>query len=272
MSGMNQTGLNQTGTNQTGTRALIGHTGFVGSNLVSQQRFDAFYNSSSIGDIDGLRFADVVCAGVSAVKWWANQNPAEDLSRIEGLIAHLDTIAADNFTLISTVDVYGTPIDVSEADQPALDGLHPYGANRLMLERWVSQRFPSSQIVRLPALFGSGLKKNAIFDLMHDNRLHVINGASAFQWYPLQRLSADLDIARTRHLGLVNLATEPVSMEQIRARFFPERRIGAEAAPQARYDMHTIHEAEFGGADGYILDRDGVLDALGRFIDAERPT
>ena len=252
-------------------RALIGHTGFVGSNLLAQQEFEALYNSSSIGGIDGRHFADVVCAGVSAVKWWANQNPREDLERIEALIARLDTIRADNFTLISTIDVYADPIGVSEADQPILDGLHAYGANRAMLERWVSERFPCHQIVRLPALFGAGLKKNAIYDLMHDNRLHVINGASVFQWYPLERLSADLELARTRTLGVVNLATEPLSMEEIRARYFPHLEIGADAAPQARYDMRTIHDAEFGGADGYILDRAGVLAALERFIQSESP-
>ena len=250
-------------------RALIGHTGFVGSNLVRQSAFDATFNSSSIGDIDGRRFADVVCAGVSAVKWWANQNPDEDLARIRSLMAHLDTVAADNFTLISTVDVYASPVGVTEADQPVPDGLHAYGANRAMLERWVSERFPAHQIVRLPALFGPGLKKNAIYDLMHDNRIHVINGASVFQWYPLERLADDLELARTRHLGVVNLATQPLSMEAIRARFFPGSVMGAEPAPQARYDMRTIHDAEFGGADGYILDQDGVLAALDRFIAAE---
>ena len=253
-------------------RALIGHTGFVGSNLLRQQAFDHLYNSASIGEIDGRHFADVVCAGVSAVKWWANQNPAEDLERIRGLIAHLDTITADNFTLISTVDVYGHPIGVSEADQPALEGLHAYGSNRAMLERWVSDRFADHQIVRLPALFGAGLKKNAIYDLMHDNRIQVINGASSFQWYPLDRLGGDLELARDRHLGVVNLATEPVSMEEIRARFFEGSVIGADAAPVAQYDMRTIHDAEFGGAGGYVLDHAGVLAAIGRFIETERPS
>ena len=252
-------------------RALIGHTGFVGSNLLRQGHFDHLYNSANIGAIDGRHFTDVVCAGVAAVKWWANQNPAEDLARIEALIAHLDTVTADNLTLISTVDVYGTPVGVSEADQPLLDGLHPYGLNRAMLERWVSDRFTNHQIVRLPALFGHGLKKNAIFDLMHDNRLQVINGASAFQWYPLDRLTADLELARTRHLGVVNLATEPVAMEEIRARFFPARAIGADAAPVARYDMRTIHDAEFGGTGGYVLDREGVLAAIGRFVAGGAP-
>lgn len=250
-------------------RALIGHTGFVGSNLIRQQDFDKLYNSTSIDQIDGDHFTDVVCAGVGAVKWWANQNPDEDRARIDGLIAHLDTITTDNFTLISTIDVYGSPVGVSEADQPVLDGLHAYGSNRAMLERFVSDRFANHQIVRLPALFGSGLKKNAIYDLMHDNWVQVINGASVFQWYPLERLSADLDLARTRHLGVVNLATEPVSMEEIRASFFPGSVIGTDAAPQAHYDMRTIHDAEFGGMDGYILDKAGVLAAMGRFIASE---
>ena len=135
----------------------------------------------------------------------------------------------------------------------------------------MAERFPSHQIVRLPALFGAGLKKNVIFDLMHGNRLDVINGDSAFQWYPLERLGADLELIRTRRLGVVNLAVEPVPTEAIRARFFPDRRIGAEAAPAGRYDMRTMHDASFGGSGGYVLDRDGVLAAMARFVDAERP-
>ncbi|WP_417196808.1 RHS repeat domain-containing protein, partial [Akkermansia sp.] len=42
-----------------------------------------------------------------------------------------------------------------------------YGKNRYQLECWVRKHFPSSLIVRLPALFANGLKKNFIFDLMH---------------------------------------------------------------------------------------------------------
>ena len=35
-----------------GRSCLIGHTGFVGSNLLRQATFDATYNSSSIDSID----------------------------------------------------------------------------------------------------------------------------------------------------------------------------------------------------------------------------
>jgi hypothetical protein len=254
----------------TSDRALIGHTGFVGSNLRHQRTFGACFNSTTIGEIDGRSFDDVVCAGVSAVKWWANQNPVEDRSRIEGLMRHLETIRTRNFTLISTVDVYDPPLRVTERDLPDLERSHPYGRNRAVLERFVAERFPTHQIVRLPALFGAGLKKNVIYDLMHDNRLAVINPASSFQWYPLGRLAADLDLARRQGLSVLNLATEPVGTEAIRSRFFPGSVIGTEPAPEAHYDLRTIHDARFGGGNGFIMDGEAVLAAIGRFIESER--
>ena len=43
--------------------------------------------------------------------------------------------------------------------------LPAYGRNRLQLERWVREDFPAALIVRLPALYGKGLKKNCLYDL-----------------------------------------------------------------------------------------------------------
>ena len=251
--------------------ALIGHTGFVGSNLRAQQPFDETYNSSNIADIDGRSFSHVVCAGVSAVKWWANKNPEIDRERIEGLIAHLDTIDAEDFTLISTVDVYASATGRNEHDTPDTAQLHAYGANRVMLETWVARRFARHSIVRLPALFGTGLKKNALFDMMNDNMTEVINGASTFQWYPLERLSDDIATIRERRPGLVNLVTAPVATETIRARFFADKAIGSKAGAEAHYDLRTVHDTMFGGSDGYILGAADVLDAMQRFIEREQP-
>ena len=50
------------------SRALIGHTGFVGSNLLNQQSFDDCFNSKNINEIEHKSFEQVICAGVSAVK------------------------------------------------------------------------------------------------------------------------------------------------------------------------------------------------------------
>ena len=62
--------------------ALIGYTGFVGSNLARQLRFDATYNTSNIESIAGEEFDLLVCAGVRAEKWIANANPDADRAGI----------------------------------------------------------------------------------------------------------------------------------------------------------------------------------------------
>lgn len=148
--------------------ALIGHTGFVGSNLRKQHEFDVFFNSRNITEIKGGEFDLLVCAGVNAVKWHANLHPEEDKAAIQMLMDCLSTVKATRFVLISTIDVYSSfipsPDESSIPDEARQDA---YGQNRYRFECWVREHFPSSLIVRLPALFADGLKKNFIFDLLH---------------------------------------------------------------------------------------------------------
>ncbi len=243
--------------------ALIGSTGFVGGALLARRSFGARFHSADIEGIAGRRFSRVVCAGVTAVKWWANANPAADLAGIGRLTACLDRVEADSFVLISTVDVYADPQGVTE-DDPA-PGAHPYGQHRAMLEDWVRSRFPRHHIIRLPALFGPGLKKNALFDLLHGHRLAWIDPASRFQWYPLPRLADDIDRAQAAGLPLVNLVAEPVSMAAIQQCLFPGQRLGGQAQPVA-YDVRTRHGPVFGGNADYTMTAAAVMSALTAFV------
>src|SRR5205823_2320580 len=105
--------------------ALVGHTGFVGSNLASQRQFGALFNSKNIEEMGGGSFGLVVCAGVQAKKWWANQNPEADWQGIVRLLDVLKSIQAETFVLISTVDVYTNPMGVTESTPIAGDN-HVY--------------------------------------------------------------------------------------------------------------------------------------------------
>lgn len=250
------------------TSALIGHTGFVGAQLRTSGDWGSCYASADIAGIRGRRFGSVVCAAPQARKWWANQHPKQDRDQVEGLIGHLEHVAADRFILISTVDVFPEISGVDEGFDCRSRPNHAYGENRLRLEEFAASHFRRCHVVRLPGLFGPGLKKNAIFDLCHDNQLERINPDSSFQWYDVTRLAGDLDRAARAELPLVVLATEPVKNAEIRERFFPAKEIGAEAAPAVHYDVRTRHAAVFGGSDGYLRSREAVLEDLGQYLGA----
>ncbi|HEY6219953.1 MAG TPA: hypothetical protein VIV65_07835, partial [Gemmatimonadaceae bacterium] len=174
-----------------GRSCLIGHTGFVGSNLLRQASFDATYNSASIDSIAGESFDLLVCAGVRAEKWIANRDPAGDRAGVEQLMKALRSVSAKRAILISTVDVFLTPLDVDESTPVETAGLHPYGVNR----RWVEQEFARSfetLVARLPGLYGHGIKKNVIHDFLFDHEVEKIDSRGVFQFYGLDRLWSDL--------------------------------------------------------------------------------
>jgi len=246
--------------------ALIGHTGFVGSNLDQQHAFSQRFNSKNIEEIRGQKFDLVVTAGVQAKKWWANQNPAEDWAQIERLLDALASVQAERFVLISTIDVYPKPCGVDESTPVEEDARNAYGTHRLRVEKAVQSRFKETCIIRLPGLFGNGLKKNVIFDLIHDNILETINPASRFQYYFLDHLWADINRCLNAKLPLVNFATEPVATSTILERFFPGKVVGSNPAPAAAYDFRTCHNNTLGGENGYLYDRETVVRDIGIYL------
>ena len=252
--------------------AIIGHTGFVGGILKAARPFDALFNSTDIETIRHRHFARLVCAGVSAVKWQANANPAQDWHGITRLIAALETIRVDRFVLISTIDVYREPWGKTEDYAPQPADLHAYGRHRLFLEAFIRHHFPGALIVRLPALFGTGLKKNAVYDLLHANQTEKIPANASLQWYPMARLADDLDRIDAAGLDLINITSAPLTMAEIRDRFFPGAPLGPTAATPPHYDLHSRHDTTLSGRNGYHLDREQVLAALAAFIEAERAT
>ena len=76
------------------TTALIGHTGFVGSNILSGRPFDDLYNSSNLDQIAGKHYDLVVSAANRADSFRINEHPDEDLAEIE---EWLDGESVDDF-------------------------------------------------------------------------------------------------------------------------------------------------------------------------------
>ncbi|MEO5902437.1 MAG: NAD-dependent epimerase/dehydratase family protein, partial [Gemmatimonadaceae bacterium] len=143
--------------------ALIGNTGFIGGTLLRARNFDSCFNSGNIETMRNRGFRTVVCAGARAEKWKANREPEIDRAGIDALCDVLRTVKAERFVLISTVDVFADPENVDELSEVTLEDLHAYGRNRRHLETFVVDRFPTI-ILRLPGVYGHGLRKNVIHD------------------------------------------------------------------------------------------------------------
>lgn len=247
--------------------ALIGYSGFVGSNLLLRRSYDALFRSSNIEDIRGRSFEHIVCAGVQAMKWWANLHPEEDLAGIQRLLDPLAGVKAERFTLISTIDVYPAPRGVDEDTVIDRHQHHAYGMNRLVVEDRIRAMFPRAAIIRLPGLFGPGLKKNVIYDLIHDNNLDKVHPGGVFQYYDLRRLADDIDRAWDKGIELLNISSEPIGTLEIRDRLFPGKELGGTGQAPDAYDMRSKHAATWEGADGYLYNQQQILADLERFLE-----
>lgn len=248
------------------TSALIGYTGFVGSNLLRQHAFDRLYNSKNFREMEGKSFDLVVCCGVSAVKWLANKEPKADLEAIRQLQKTLTSVASKTFVLVSTIDVYPCLNGVDESHDCHLAENHAYGKHRLLFEDFCAQAFERTTIVRLPGLFGDGLKKNVIYDLLNDNCLDMVNPRSAFQYYNLARLWKDVLLALEESLQLVNLCSEPLSTAEIMQHVCPHMALGNDQLARQSYDVRSLYAQRFGGRDAYTVPKKEILKQIVDFI------
>jgi len=250
--------------------ALIGFTGFVGGNLRRQARFEGLYNSTNVESIAGQTYDLVVCAGAPAEKWKANRDPEADGRAIGRLTAALEQVHAAQVVLISTVDVYPSPVEVDEGSPIDPEKATPYGRHRFGLEVFTTARF-NTLVVRLPGIYGEGLKKNVIYDLLHDNHLEAIHSDSAYQFYGLDRLWQDVQTALAASLKLVNFATEPVTVREVAKEAFGmdfENR-PPELNP-ARYDFRSRFAEQLGGKGGYLQAKEQVLAGIAAFVRKQR--
>ena len=149
--------------------ALVGYTGFVGSNVLesSSGRIDALYNSKNIFESYETCPDVLIYSGLRAEKYLANKSPDKDMELIEIAKNNISRIKPRKLVLISTIDVFKKPVDVDENSPVDTNGQNAYGLNRFKLEQWVRVNYPDALIIRLPGLFGKNIKKNFIYDFIN---------------------------------------------------------------------------------------------------------
>lgn len=299
-------------------KSLVGYTGFVGSNLNLNGKYDKLYNSKNIEEAFGTKPDLLVYSGVPRQKFIANKYPEKDFEIVQNAFENIKKINPKKVVLISSVDVYKDPNGKDEDRVMETEGLRRYGKDRLWLENHVRENF-DSLVIRLPGLYGKGLKKNFLYDyinyipaLLTDkkieelclkrpelknyytnrgdgfwrvktdidrNRLKEIfksvgfsalnftDSRGLFQYYNLNRLNGDIETALKNNINLLNIAVEPVTIEEIYRCLTGERFVNHITDKPPVYDFRTKYSNLFGGKDGYIRTKEFCLTDIKQFVE-----
>lgn len=235
--------------------AIIGASGLIGQHLCSIINADHF-GSANITELADKKYNTIWVAAPSAVKWKANAEPEEDFRNIQILHSRIQTASARRIVHFSTVDVYAAA-QLSGGPSES-DGAEPdcaYGRNRLWLEK--SWNADTVQVVRLPGLFGTGLKKNIIFDLMNLRNYENISLNSTYQWYDLGDIPALISDINLEKSMIINVSVEPTPTLVLVKEIFPDVLQECVGTSRVVYDMRS--------KDGYRFSKEKVIWQIKRY-------
>lgn len=298
---------------------LVGSTGFVGGNIIAKHKFSNTCHSSDISEYYGTSPDLCIYAGVPSAMYLANANPEADLEIMKLARKNIKMINPKQLVLISSIAVYQNSIGKNELSIMDEEILSAYGKNRLQLEKWIRKDYPNALIIRLPALYGIGLKKNFIFDLhtiipsmlnlqkykelvnktplikesytLRNNEFYCLNknykkvelkeffinndfnaisftdSRSKYQFYNLERLWDDINIALKKSITVINLCTPPVTAKEIYSLVYGDTDWNNELNREPfDYDLHSIYSEELGGKGYYLCSKQEELEDIKRFM------
>mgnify|MGYP001161375639 CR=1 FL=1 len=306
--------------------AIIGYSGLIGKNILKKKKFKNKYNSKNIKQIRNKNFNLLVCAGAPGSMLLANKKPKQDLNNINNLIRNLKKVKANNFILISTIQVFSNIENKNFETTKKLFNNKAYGKNRRILEKFCQKNFNNCLIVRLPSVFGDFLIKNFIYDLTNpmpkilikqkmiriqsvlkpqnfneikkiyykkNNLYHLdynkflknplkkeiikefkennilstsfTNVNSKFQFYYLDNIWKDINLALKNKIKTIHLATEPVKANLIHKKFL-KKEMKKNDAKIYRANMVTKFSYLWGLKKNYIQNKKQVLKNLEKYF------
>jgi sugar phosphate isomerase/epimerase len=252
-------------------KAIIGYTGFVGSHIKDNIDLPCdFYNSKNIHEIIGKEYEIVYFAGLPATKWMINKEPEKDINNMLKIQQYLSKASIQKFVLISTIDVYDKNKQLQDEKVTKVTE-ESYGKHRFIMEEWVKINYDDYHIIRLPALFGVGLKKNIIYDLLNiniidynyyydvKNILSTISPFTFFQWYDINDLITDINYTIKKNIQIINLFSETILTLDLIKECFPNytNYIKNNASSPIIYNYKT---------NFYIKDKNTIFTKLNKYI------
>jgi len=248
---------------------IIGYTGFIGGYLTKYLKTNNLYNTKNIINISKKNFDVVYCCAPSSAMWIANKDPIEDFLKVSNLIRNFKNIKTKNFILISTIEVFRKKNSCNEDSLDFNNDIYSYGYNRFLIEQAAKKIFKNLFIIRLPIVYGLGVKKNIIFDLKN-NILNLLNPNDILQFYPVEMLLNDINLAIKHNIGIINLCSEPIKVKEL-LMFCSKSSIinnSLKAAKKRKYNM-TSNYSNIWNNEKYTYKKNFIIDDIKKFINNE---
>lgn len=189
---------------------IIGSNGFVGSNVLEALKNEdiVLIDRSNIDLCSSYDYRTLfICAG-EARKWFVNSNVKDATKNVVDLYTSISRYRASQVIYFSSIDVYNKDLTINDGYST-----EPYGVTKLVLEELISKTFANCVIVRLGALFGKGLKKNFLFDLLNERHewIEKQSSLSGFQYFNMGQIKLVWEnVEKIQGLHIVDAFSEVV--------------------------------------------------------------
>lgn len=190
--------------------ALIGASGFVGKTLAkvlqNTQHEVAIVTRANYEEFKQGEYDIIIHSAMPSKRWWAANNPLDDFDATVRLTADiLYHWKFGKMVLISSVSA-------------RLQTNHPYGRHKHVAEVLVLDHNPNHLVFRLGGLYGEGLDKGVIFDMMNGNEVFMTED-SAFNYIDTLKAS-ELIVDRLEKKGIIDIgAKDSISIGKIANHF-----------------------------------------------------
>lgn len=156
--------------------AIIGASGFVGKKLLKVFTDKGTYevvpvirNNYEAEKAKGIEYDLIVHSAMPSKRWWAANNPLDDFDATVRLTADiLYNWKHKKLALISSVSA-------------RIQTNHPYGRHKHVAEVLTTDFNSNNLIFRLGGLYGEGLNKGVVFDMIEGNEVFMTED-SAFNY------------------------------------------------------------------------------------------
>lgn len=193
--------------------AIIGANGFVGKALTkaiqqsnNYEVVEVVRNNYEAIKQQQLEFDIIIHSAMPSKRWWAANHPLEDFDATVRLTADiLYNWKFKKLALISSVSA-------------RLQTNHPYGRHKHTAEVLVSDYSSENIIFRLGGLYGEGLDKGVVFDMIEGNEVFM-TADSAFNYIDTENAAA-LILKYIGEKGLMDIgAKDTISIGDIAQHF-----------------------------------------------------